>query len=249
MKVAVIGKGGSGKTTTSGVVSRELARRGERVVALDCDVNANLALSLGMGVEVAEEMISVRERLDQGDEEHAGDASELLERFGRPGPDGMQFAVVQRIESTGAGCPCCGMSPQELLGELDEPDRIVIADMEAGIGTMTRIEPGAIDVAVLVVEPTAKSIDVGLRARDLATAKQVARVLVVANRVTGDDDVRMVREHFPELDVIVVPDDVTIQRADRDGLSPADVDADAPAVAALRAIADALAPTPATASA
>lgn len=244
MKVAVVGKGGSGKTTTSGIVSRELARRGQRVVALDCDANANLALSLGMGVEVAEEMISVRERLDQGEEEHAGDASELLERFGRPGPDGMQFAVVQRIESSSAGCPCCGMSPQELLGELDEPDRIVIADMEAGIGTMTRIKPGAIDVAVLVVEPTAKSIDVGLRARELAVEKEVGVILVVANRVTGDEDLQMIRDQFPDVDIIVVPDDLTVRRADREGLSPTDVDADSPAVIALRLVADHLAPDP-----
>lgn len=244
MKVAVIGKGGSGKTTTSAVVARELARRGRSVVALDCDTNANLALSLGMGIEVAEEMLSVRERLDAGETEHASDGAELLERFGRPGPDGMRFAVVQRIEQASSGCPCCGMSPQELLGLLDESDRVVIADMEAGIGTMTRIEPGAIDVAVLVVEPTAKSIDVGRRAMELVSEKLVPLVLVVANRITGDEDLEMIREQFPDVDIIVVPDDLTVQRADRDGLAPTDLDADAPAVIALHAVADRLASDP-----
>nr|MBA3956189.1 AAA family ATPase [Acidimicrobiia bacterium] len=41
MKVAVTGKGGSGKTTTSAILARTLARRGHDVVALDCDSNPN----------------------------------------------------------------------------------------------------------------------------------------------------------------------------------------------------------------
>ncbi|MGI9596660.1 MAG: carbon monoxide dehydrogenase, partial [Acidimicrobiales bacterium] len=35
MKIAVVGKGGSGKTTTSGVLARTLGRDGRRVIALD----------------------------------------------------------------------------------------------------------------------------------------------------------------------------------------------------------------------
>ncbi len=49
MKVAVVGKGGSGKTTTSAVLARTLARSGLTTVALDCDTNPNLGLSLGLG--------------------------------------------------------------------------------------------------------------------------------------------------------------------------------------------------------
>src|SRR5438445_11064859 len=36
VKLAVVGKGGSGKTTTAAVIARTLARRGMSVVALDC---------------------------------------------------------------------------------------------------------------------------------------------------------------------------------------------------------------------
>ena len=240
MKVAVVGKGGSGKTTTSAVLARELASRGRDVLALDCDSNANLALSLGLGIEVAEDLVSVRERIDAGDDEHVDDVAELLERFGRPGPHGMHFAVAQRIERPGTGCPCCGMSPQQLLNELEAADRVVIADLEAGIGTLTRVEEGAIDVAVLVVEPTARSIDVGERARELAAAKGVRRVVLVANRVTGDDDLALITQRIPGLETIVVPDDPVVTRADREGRSPGEVDADAPAVLALSSLADQL---------
>lgn len=240
MKVAVIGKGGSGKTTTSGVLVRELARRGRRVVALDCDSNANLGLSLGMGVETAEGLVSLREQLDAGAADHATTPEDLLRQFGRVGPDGIEFAVVARIENPNPGCPCCGMSPHELLDSLDAPDRIVVADLEAGIGTLTRIGEGAVDVAVIVAEPTAKSLDVAERALALARERGIPDVLVVANRVTNDDDRRVVEARFPGVEVLVVPEDPTIVRADRHGLAPMDVDAAAPAVQALVRLADRL---------
>lgn len=242
MKIAVIGKGGSGKTTTSAIVARTLAARGAPVLALDCDANANMALSLGLGVEVAEDLLSVRERIDAGEDEHVEDLPELLARFGREGPSGMDFVVAQRIDAPGSGCPCCGMSPQQLLNELDATERVVIADLEAGIGTMTRIDPGAIDVLVIVAEPTAKSLDVAERASELAAAKAVGSVLRVANRVRDDEDLELVRQRLGVVDV-VVPDDPVVTRADREGRSPEDVDPDAPAVVALRQLADLL-PTP-----
>lgn len=240
MKVAVIGKGGSGKTTTSGVLARELARRGRRVVALDCDTNANLGLSLGMGVDTAEGLVSLREQLDAGEADHATSTEDLLRRFGRVGPDGIEFAVVARIENPNPGCPCCGMSPHQLLDTLDTPDRVVIADLEAGIGTLTRVDAGAIDVAVIVAEPTAKSLDVAERALELARERGVPDVVVVANRVTGDADLEAVERRFPDVDVLSVPDDPAIVRADREGRAPVDVDGAAPAVRALVGLADRL---------
>jgi len=47
MNVAVVGKGGCGKTSISGTMARVLARRGHRVLAIDGDPNPNLALTLG----------------------------------------------------------------------------------------------------------------------------------------------------------------------------------------------------------
>ena len=43
MRLAFVGKGGSGKTRISALLARGLARQGWSVVALDCDANPNLA--------------------------------------------------------------------------------------------------------------------------------------------------------------------------------------------------------------
>jgi CO dehydrogenase maturation factor len=49
MRVAFVGKGGSGKTTLSALFSRHLARSGAPVVAIDGDINQHLAYALGLG--------------------------------------------------------------------------------------------------------------------------------------------------------------------------------------------------------
>ncbi len=103
MKIAVVGKGGSGKTTTSAVVARGLARGGLRVVALDCDTNPNLGISLGIGDEGTERLLAMRQGLDDGTEKHAPSWIELLDRFGTDGPDGVRLAVVSRLENPEPG--------------------------------------------------------------------------------------------------------------------------------------------------
>ena len=47
MRVAFVGKGGSGKTTLSSLLVRHLAGEGLTVIAIDADINQHLAEALG----------------------------------------------------------------------------------------------------------------------------------------------------------------------------------------------------------
>ncbi|MGI8537687.1 MAG: AAA family ATPase [Mycobacteriales bacterium] len=105
MKIAVVGKGGSGKTTTSAILARTIARTGQSTLALDCDSNPNLGISLGIGELETERLISVRDAVDSGEEQHAATADELVERFGVDAPDGVRLAVVTAIQNPEPGCP------------------------------------------------------------------------------------------------------------------------------------------------
>jgi len=105
MKIAVVGKGGSGKTTTSAVLARTLARSGRSTLALDCDSNPNLGLSLGLDEEVTEGLLALRDAVDAGEEEHASSPDELVRRFGVDAPDGVRLAVVTAIQNPQPGCP------------------------------------------------------------------------------------------------------------------------------------------------
>lgn len=107
MKIAVVGKGGSGKTTVAAILARSLAAQGRTVIALDCDTNPNLGLSCGFGLERTTELAAIRQSMDEetGGAPHAETAAELLTRFGDTGPDGLRLAVVNRIEHPNPGCP------------------------------------------------------------------------------------------------------------------------------------------------
>ncbi|MEX2289546.1 MAG: AAA family ATPase [Mycobacteriales bacterium] len=105
MKVAVVGKGGSGKTTTSAILARTFARSGRTTLALDCDSNPNLGISLGIGEDATEQLVAVRDALDAGEEQHATSSDDLMDRFGADAPDGVRLAVVTAIQNPEPGCP------------------------------------------------------------------------------------------------------------------------------------------------
>ena len=118
---------------------------------------------------------------------------------------------------------------------------MVIADFEAGIGTVMRLD-APVDVVLVVVEPTAKSLEVGRRAAETVRAAGLGRVVVTANRVRDEQDAARVRAAFPDLDPLLVPDDPAVVDAERRGLAPLDAAPDAPAVRALVALARSLLP-------
>jgi CO dehydrogenase maturation factor len=127
-----------------------------------------------------------------------------------------------------------------LLGQLARHDRVVVADFEAGLGTVLRLEGTPVDVVVVVVEPTAKSLEVGRRAVESVQQSGLGPVVVVANRVRDDEDTARVREAFPGLEPTLVPEDPAVVDAERRGLAPLDTAPDAPAVRALAHLAERL---------
>jgi CO dehydrogenase maturation factor len=129
-----------------------------------------------------------------------------------------------------------------LLGSGEFGDAVVVADFEAGIGTITRLANEKVDVVLVVVEPTPKSLEVGVRAADLAREKMLGRIIIVASRVRGDDDLAVVQKTFPDYEVVAIPDDPSIVAADRQGISPLDLAEPGPAVKALSELAQRLAP-------
>ncbi len=132
-----------------------------------------------------------------------------------------------------------------MLGSGEFGDAVVVADFEAGIGTITRLGDQKVDVVLVVVEPTPKSLEVGSRAAELAREKSIGRVIVVASRIRNDTDLALVQTTFPDYEVVPIPDDPSIVRADRLGISPLDVPEPGPATLALIELAGRLAPVPA----
>ncbi|MBW3643769.1 MAG: AAA family ATPase [Actinobacteria bacterium] len=244
MKIAVTGKGGSGKSTVSGALARQLARRGHKVVAVDADPNPNLGISLGVRREVVESMRPILNSLLDAGHTHNDPtpaAEDLLERFGVDAPEGVRLVATGKIERPSDACLCCGShnTTRQFFGDLPAHDRIVLADLEAGLNDLIWARPGADDVVVVVTEGSAKSVEIARRASALAAEMGVTRVVTVANRTSDAADARRVSEAL-DVEVFVVPEDPAVERADQDGLAPLDVAPTSPAMVAVAALADVL---------
>lgn len=112
-----------------------------------------------------------------------------------------------------------------------------MADFEAGLGTVLRLSGQPVDVVVIVVEPTAKSLEVGRRAAETVLGAELGRIVITANRVRDDTDQARVHAAFAGLAQVVepvfVPDEPAIVAAERAGIAPLDAAPDSPGVRAL----------------
>lgn len=127
-----------------------------------------------------------------------------------------------------------------MLSSVNFNDLTVIADLEAGIGTLTRLADGQVDVVLLVVEPTVKSLEVATRAAELVRAKSLGRLVVIANRIRDQADLDVISNRLPGAEMVPVPHDPAIVEADRHGVAPLDSAPDAPAVRAVSRMAEGL---------
>lgn len=111
MRLAIAGKGGSGKTTIAGTLARLLAQAGRPVVAVDADTNPNLATVLGIEAGKAQQIVALprtllaRETQPDGSVKttFARDPLDVLDEYGAVGPDGVRLVVMGAVGHGGAG--------------------------------------------------------------------------------------------------------------------------------------------------
>ena len=106
MKLAVAGKGGSGKTSISGTMCRMLARDGYKVLAIDGDSNPNLALTLGVPAERMNDLpVLTRDLLERSDDgpKLAKSLEEICESHSLRAPDGVTLLVMAHPQHAGTG--------------------------------------------------------------------------------------------------------------------------------------------------
>ncbi len=111
MRVAIAGKGGTGKTTISGTLARVLARRGRHVLAVDADTTPNLAVTLGIPQIQAQEMMDLPRNMMERQQQEDGttktvftaNSDEIISNYSAPGPDGVRLLVMGKVNHGGAG--------------------------------------------------------------------------------------------------------------------------------------------------
>ncbi|MFT4921546.1 MAG: CO dehydrogenase maturation factor, partial [Haloarculaceae archaeon] len=125
MKIAVSGKGGSGKTTLAGTLARTFADEEYDVLAIDDDENPNLAMTVGIPREesvpaVPGDLLQRLERPDGESElELTKSPEEIIADHGVEAPDGINLLKMGEVDHAGSGCMCRAHSTaREVLSEV-----------------------------------------------------------------------------------------------------------------------------------
>jgi CO dehydrogenase maturation factor len=222
LKIALVGKGGSGKTTLAALFVRRLVASGRPVLAVDADINQHLAVALGATEADAVALPTLAEHLPlikdylRGVNPRiastavmvkttpAGAGSRLL-RVVERNPiydacvrkvNGARLAVTGPFaeDDLGVACYHSKVGAVELLLNhlVDEVGEYVVVDMTAGADSFASGLFTRFDVTLLVCEPTLRSVGVYRQYRAYARDFGV-RIAVVGNKVSDEDDAAFLR--------------------------------------------------------
>lgn len=230
MKVAFAGKGGSGKSSISGTFARLLAQRGEPVLALDSDPVPGMPYALGIEVDDSPTPDDVVVEGGEGEPRwilRPGlDADGFIDQYSTPCPDGVRYLQFGNTWGHISTLQRAQFAWSQVVREMDPDAWNVVGDLPGGTRQAMFGWAKYADVVLIVVEPTAKSIHVGRRLRNLKNASWAPENLaVVANRVMSPDDADRIAERL-ELPVIAsIPADPMVTNGDKAGSAPIDSDA------------------------
>ncbi len=202
MKIAITGKGGTGKTSIAAGLSILFKNQGKKVIAIDADPDANLATALG----IAERPTPIAEL-----------KKIILERTGEVGaffklnpkvddvPDkysklhsGIRLIEMGTVKKGGAGCVCPESAfLKALLSHIFlNRDEVVIVDMEAGIEHLGRGTAQAVDKFIVVIEPNQTSLDTAKKIENLAENLKIKEISIVANKIASKEDKKFIEDNI-----------------------------------------------------
>ncbi|MBA2347336.1 MAG: AAA family ATPase [Solirubrobacterales bacterium] len=245
MKLAIAGKGGSGKTSISGTMARLLARSGQRVLAIDGDSNPNLALTLGIPADQMGSMPTLPNDILLRTSDGAvltQTLEEIKASHSVTGPDGVDLLVMAHPQHANTGCLCqMHATVRTIIDAVSNDARdVCILDTEASPEHLSRGTAIYADALLAVVEPYFKSLETGRRMAVLAQDLGLERVALIANKVRDEREEEAVRtfaaKHEIEFGGLVPFDDCFIA-AERVSQAPLDHSPDAPAILAIDVIA------------
>lgn len=236
LTIAVTGKGGVGKTTTSALVLQWLVANGETpVLAVDADSNANLHEALGISYDAT--VGGIREGARESANKLSGIAKQefldLQVQSALVEQSGYDLIVMGRPE--GPGCYCYANNVlRDVIERLSSNYKHVVVDSEAGCEHISRRTLLKIDHLLVVSDCTVRGVRTAGRIAELTDemGTPVANRGLIVNRVPGGvlpDGVREAVEATGLPLIKVIPADEAIASLDAGGAALGEVADDAPA--------------------
>ena len=239
MRVAVAGKGGSGKSVLAGTLARVLARRGMKVLALDSDVMPGLALTLGARPPAEPALMAAAERGPDGRWRftRGNGPVRAVQRFACEAPDGVRLLEFGKVGPGGQ---------PEIMPAVQAFFRIVhgighapalrhwsfVGDLPAGPRQLAFDWAPYARRLLVVAEPTAQSLLTARRVARVASMRDGLEIAFVASKVRDASQRRRIEEFLGPL-AGELPLDPAVAEAERLGVAPID---HAPGCAAVQAV-------------
>jgi CO dehydrogenase maturation factor len=224
--LAVVGKGGTGKTTFSALTIKYLREVGlTPILAIDADPSSNLNMALGMDLDQTVGQI----REDTRDQVTGGTFQQGISK-----PDWFQYQVERCVvegdeidllamgRPEGPGCYCAANHMlRQAIDRLGNSYRSVVIDNEAGMEHISRQTTRDVDWLFIISDPSQRGLAAAEHIVRLVDSlgTRIGRAGLVLNRVTGDVP-QAVRERADALGVPllgVLPQDPAISDYDAEG--------------------------------
>ncbi|MBS7640763.1 MAG: ATP-binding protein [Candidatus Bathyarchaeia archaeon] len=200
MKIMVCGKGGSGKTVLTILMAKVLLRK-FKVYIIDSDESNSLLPSF-LGVKQPKPLVEYvgGKREEEDFERMEPDIvkalsmarggiklSSLPSEYIVTSSEGVSLVTIGKVREYGEGCACpFNILTRILLGNLSlEEDEVVLIDTDAGVEHIGRRVEEVSDGIIVVVDPTAESLELALMLMKVAE-KLGKSFWVIANKITED---------------------------------------------------------------
>jgi len=213
MKIAVTGKGGSGKTTVASGLALLYSRENKSVIAVDSDPDLNLGVSLDFPnpekiVPISQMKTLIAERTESDPDRPSGyfklnpKVDDIPEKFSAQ-KDNIRLLVMGKVKKAQGGCLCPENTfIKNLLNHLIvSRDEVVILDMVAGSEHLGRGTASSVDAFLIVTEPTWLGINTGLHIKSLAQELGIKKIFFVGNKINNQEDLDFLKSNLKE-DVI-----------------------------------------------
>jgi CO dehydrogenase maturation factor len=189
-RIAVAGKGGTGKSTLAAMLCRSLLKQGTRPL-LVVDADPNSCLPEKLGIKPDRTMGDLREELrDDPEKVPAGiSKTEWIERLiNQEVAEASGFDMVVMGRQEGPSCYCyINNLLRNCLDKLGDQYAAVIIDNEAGMEHISRRSNGAVDVLLILCQPNPTGARTAARIIELADSLdlEIGRRLLVLNSTSG----------------------------------------------------------------
>jgi CO dehydrogenase maturation factor len=218
-KIAIAGKGGSGKSTVVALLARSLRDKGYRVLVVDSD-ESNPGLYRMLGFEERPEplleLVGGKKKVFDAFSDSAGDSTSVLTQEAvRTGDlpseyvvekDDIKLVSIGKILQSLEGCACpMGALSREFLGRLTlEEDEIAVIDMEAGVEHFGRGVETSVDTVLAVTEPSFDSLELAEKISALAKEVGMDSVWAILNKISSEQVATKLSTELKERDVPVI---------------------------------------------